>query len=101
MYIKYWVITNLSKCVPVESRAISACDLIVYFLSNVMDKNSSRLDFAVQGAVCRVCSFPQLSLGSLAIYFPHGATVAVMTMPGCRTLPSPSSQLAQPYLGMG
>ena len=57
--------------------------------------------FAVQGAVCRVRSFPQLPLGSLAIYFPRGATVVAMTMPGCRTLHSPSSWLAQPYMGMG
>lgn len=59
------------------------------------------MDFAVRGAVCRVCSFPQLPLGSLAIYFPHGATVAAMTMPGRRAVHSPSTWLVRPYLGMG
>lgn len=59
------------------------------------------MDFAVQRAVCRVCSFPQLPLGSLAVYFPHSATVAAMTMPDCRTLHSLSTWIAQPYMGMG
>lgn len=43
----------------------------------------------------------KMPLGSLAIDFPSGASGAVMKMSACRTLPSLSTWLAQPYMGTG
>lgn len=90
MCIKYLLINKFTQRCSYgkQNYFCPTCGLIVFFLSNVIHKNSSWTDFAVQRAVCIVCSFPQLPLGSLAIYFPHSATVAAMTMPDYRTLHS-------------
>lgn len=55
---------------------------VILFLNNVIVKIALGRDLLSREPYV-VCSFPQLPLGSLTIYFPHGATIAA-TQPPCR-----------------
>lgn len=90
MYIKYLFVSKSTQMGSYRKQSYfcPAFGLVVFFISNVIHKNSRGVDFATPRAVCIVCSFPQLPLGSLAVCFPLGATVAAVTGPGRRaTLP--------------